>query len=79
MMMAGTICWGYHEIYFSAGYPTNMNKGVFEVFVNQDYAFSIGMILLALSIPCMLFCLLSKPKELREMDKPLEENDDLYG
>lgn len=79
MIMTGMICWGYHELDFSYSYKTNMNKGVFGALINQEYVFTIGMCLLILSIPCTLFCLLSKPKPLREIDKPLEENDDLYG
>lgn len=79
MMMIGMICWGYHEVIFSYSYQPNINKGISTTLIYQNYVFIIGLVLLALSIPCTLICLLSKPKKLDEMDRPLEENDDLYG
>lgn len=79
MIMTGMICWGCHEINFSYSYQPNINKGMSTTLINQNYIFITGLVLLALSIPCTLICLLSKPKKLDEMDRPLEENDDLYG
>lgn len=79
MIMVGVTCRGYYEIIFSYSYTNNINKGIFSTLVNQSYIFTIGSVLLVISIPCTLFCLLSKPKKISELDKPLEENDDLYG
>lgn len=77
MIMIGMICWRYLEITFAYSYNANENKGVVTALINQYYIFLVGMFLLVLSIPCTLFCLLSKPQEQSELDKLLEDQDDL--
>lgn len=78
MIMAGMICWGYHDIAFTVGYPSYVHHNtVVDALINQPIAWTLGMVLLVLSIPSTLFCLLSKPQKIEEIDKLLEDQDDL--
>lgn len=78
MIMVGMTCWAYHDVNLQAGYYSNTYKSnVFNALINQPLVWTIGMSLLVLSIPCALFCILSKPKKIEEIDKLLEDQDDI--
>lgn len=78
MIMAGITCWAYHDVNLQAGYYSNAyNSNAFSAVINQPIIWTIGMILLILSVPCTLFCMLSKPKKIEEIDKLLEDQDDI--
>lgn len=84
MIMAGMICWGYHDINLATGYPSTLyenkvvyNNKVIDAVVNEPLIDTIGMFLLILSIPCVLLCILSKPQKIEEIDKLLEDQDDI--
>ncbi|EHD14621.1 hypothetical protein CIN_05530 [Commensalibacter intestini A911] len=78
MIMAGMTCWAYHDVNFQVGYfSVTYKSSAFNAVVNQPIVWTIGMSLLILSVPCTLFCMLSKPKKIEEIDKLLEDQDDI--
>lgn len=78
MIMTGMVFWGYSDLSLVAGYPSVIHhNNVFNAVINEPIVWTIGMTLLILSIPCTLFCILSKPQKIEEIDKILEDQDDI--
>lgn len=77
MIMTGIMCWGYNDINLASGHPSPENNTVLDALINQPLVWTIGMSLLILSVPCALFCILSKPKKIEEIDKLLEDQDNI--